>query len=213
MRNDSGHGTYWGSWFDAERTKWIGAPRGNATGINFFVAEVAAKRLRLRHDLVPKAGRIALLLNPANVANAEVTLREVQQAAPTIGLQIRILNASTISEIDAAFAAIAHEHSDAVFVGSDAFFTSRRGQFVTLTAVNKVPAAYGNRDFVAAGRLKSYGSSRIAMSARVPPGAMFIRRSGSCRGGSAACARAAAASALVSARYRSAAARSAALSG
>ena len=136
----------------------LARPGGNTTGINFFVAEVAAKRLRLLHDLVPKAGRIAVLLNPASAANAEVTLRDVQEAAPTIGLQIQILNASTIGEIDAAFAILAHEHPDALFVGSDAFFTSRRGQFVTLTAVNKIPAAYANRDFVEAGGLMSYGT-------------------------------------------------------
>jgi len=136
----------------------LARPGGNTTGINFFVAEVAAKRLRLLHDLVPKAARIAVLLNPANAANAEVTLREMQEAAPTIGLQIQILNASTIGEIDAAFATLAHEHPDALFVGSDAFFTSRRGQFATLTAVNKIPAAYANRDFVEAGGLMSYGT-------------------------------------------------------
>jgi putative ABC transport system substrate-binding protein len=136
----------------------LARPGGNTTGINFFVAEVAAKRLRLLHDLVPKAGRIAVLLNPASAANAEVTSRDVQEAAPTIGLQIQILNASTIGEIDAAFATLAHEHPDALFVGSDAFFTSRRGQFVTLTAVNKIPAAYANRDFVEAGGLMSYGT-------------------------------------------------------
>src|ERR1035437_896717 len=136
----------------------LARPGGNTTGINFFVAEVAAKRLRLLHDLVPKAGRIAVLLNPANAANEKGTLRDVQEAAPTIGLQIQIFNASTIGEIDAAFATLAHEHPDALFVGSDAFFTSRRGQFATLTAATKIPAAYTNRDFVAAGGLMSYGT-------------------------------------------------------
>jgi putative ABC transport system substrate-binding protein len=136
----------------------LARPGGNATGINFFVAEVTAKRLRLLHDLLPKAGRIAVLLNPANAANEKGTLRDVQEAAPTIGLQIQIFNASTIGEIDAAFATLAHEHPDALFVGSDGFFTSRRGQFATLTAVNKIPAAYANRDFVAAGGLMSYGT-------------------------------------------------------
>src|ERR1019366_6806788 len=136
----------------------LARPGGNATGINFFVAEVAAKRLRLLHDLVPKAVRIAVLLNPANATDAESTLRELQEAASTIGLQIQILNASTIGEIDAAFATLAHEHPDALFVGSDAFFTSRRGQFATLTAATKIPAAYTNRDFVAAGGLMSYGT-------------------------------------------------------
>ena len=72
----------------------LARPGGNATGINFFVSEVVAKRLRLLHDLVPKAVRVAVLVNPANAAIAETTLREVQEAAPTIGLQIQILNAT-----------------------------------------------------------------------------------------------------------------------
>ena len=101
----------------------LARPGGNATGINFFVNEVTAKRLRLLHDLVPKAVRIAVLLNPANATVAESTLREVQKAAPTIGLQIQILNASTIGEIDAAFASFAREPPDALFVAGDAFFT------------------------------------------------------------------------------------------
>ena len=136
----------------------LARPGGNVTGNNFFNTEVIAKRLRLLHDLVPKAVRVAVVVNPSNAVLTETTLRAVQEAAPTIGLQIQILNASTIGEIDAAFATLAHEHPDALFVGSDAFFTSRRGQFATLTAVNKIPAAYANRDFVAAGGLMSYGT-------------------------------------------------------
>ena len=119
---------------------------------------MTAKRLRLLHDLVPKAVRIAVLVNPANAAIAESTLREVQEAAPAIGLQIQILNATTIGEIDAAFATFARERPDALFVAPDAFFGSRRVQFVTLTAVNKIPAAYWDRDIVAAGGLMSYGT-------------------------------------------------------
>jgi putative ABC transport system substrate-binding protein len=88
----------------------LARPGGNVTGVNFFVHEVTAKRLRLLHDLVPKAVRIAVLLNPGNAAVAETTLRDVQEAAPSIGLQIQMtLNASTIGEIDAAFAALARE--------------------------------------------------------------------------------------------------------
>ena len=134
-------------------------PGGNATGANFLATEVAAKRLRLLHDLVPKAIRVAVLVNPANGQTAASTLREVREAAPAIGLQIQmILNASTIGEIDAAFAALARERPDALFVGPDGFFTSRRGQFATLTAVNKIPATYSNREYVAAGGLMSYGT-------------------------------------------------------
>jgi putative ABC transport system substrate-binding protein len=136
----------------------LARPGGNATGINTFVNEVVAKRLALLHDLVPKAVRIAVLVNPANASIAESTLRDVQQAAPTIGLQIRILNATTIGEIDVAFATFARERPDALFVAPDGFFVSRAVQFATLTARDKIPAAYANREIVAAGGLMSYGT-------------------------------------------------------
>jgi putative ABC transport system substrate-binding protein len=122
----------------------LARPGGNITGANFFATEVAAKRLRLLHDLVPSAVRISVLVNPASVSNTESTLREVQRAAPALGLNIEILNATTTSEIDAAFVALARERPDALFVGPDGFFTSRRMQFATLTAVNKIPATYSN---------------------------------------------------------------------
>ena len=98
----------------------LARPGGNATGINFFTQEVDAKRLGLLHELVPKAVRVAVLVNPANATSAETTLREVQEAARTIGLQIHVLNASTSREIDAAFAALARERPDALFVAGDA---------------------------------------------------------------------------------------------
>ena len=135
----------------------LARPGGNATGINYFVNEVVAKRLRLLHDLVPKAVRIALLVNPAN-PSAESTLRDMQEAAPAIGLQIQTLNATTIGEIDAAFAALARERPDAVFVAPDSFFISRRVQLAILAAVNRIPATYTNRDYVAAGGMMSYGT-------------------------------------------------------
>jgi len=141
----------------------LARPGGNATGINFFVSEVAAKRLRLLHELVPKAVRIAVLVNPANAAIAESTLREVQEAAPTIGLQIQILNATTIGEIDAAFAALERERLDALFVAPDGFFTSRAVQFATLTTRDRIPASYAARDFVAPGGLMSYGTDLADM--------------------------------------------------
>ena len=102
--------------------------------------------------------RIAVLVNPANASSAETTLREALEAAPTIGLQIQILKATTIGEIDAAFASLARGHSDALFVAADVFFTSRRGQFATLTARYRIPSAYATRDPVAAGGLMSYGT-------------------------------------------------------
>src|SRR5215475_3590249 len=141
----------------------LARPGGNATGVNYFHQEVTVKRLRLLHDLVPKAVRVAVLVNPGNASTAESTLREVQEAAPTIGLQIKILNASTIGEIDAAFATLARERPDALFVSPDGFFTSRRGQFATLTARDKIPATYSVREHVEAGGLMSYGTDIAGM--------------------------------------------------
>jgi putative ABC transport system substrate-binding protein len=136
----------------------LARPGGNATGINTFSQEVVAKRLRLLNELVPKAARIAVIVNPTNTATAEPTTRDVHEAATTIGLQIQILNAATIGEIDAAFATLARERPDALYVAPDSFFTSRRGQFATLTARDRIPAAYSQRDFVSAGGLMSYGT-------------------------------------------------------
>jgi putative tryptophan/tyrosine transport system substrate-binding protein len=136
----------------------LARPGGNATGINFFATELAAKRLRLLHDLVPKAVRIAVLLNPGNPSVAEVTLREVRDAAATMALQIQVLNASTIGEIDAAFATFTRERPDAFFVAGDAFFISQRVQLATLAARDKVPAAYPIREMALAGGLMSYGA-------------------------------------------------------
>jgi putative ABC transport system substrate-binding protein len=139
----------------------LARPGGNATGINFFASEVAAKRLGLLHQLVPKAVRFAVLVNPADGSVAETTSRDLQDAARIIGLQIQILNASTSGEIDTAFAAIAREHLDALFVAAGGFFTSRRVQFATLTARDRIPAAYEIRDYVAAGGLMSYGTDAV----------------------------------------------------
>src|SRR6202048_2944276 len=136
----------------------LAQPGGNATGINFFFTEVLAKRLRLLHDLVPKAVRIAVLVNPANAPLVESTLRETKESAQTIGLQIQVLNAATISEIDAAFATFARARPDALFVGPDAFFTDRRNQFTSLTARDGIPSAYANRELVEAGGLMRYGT-------------------------------------------------------
>src|SRR5262249_26544707 len=132
--------------------------RRQSDGGQFFVAEVIAKRLRLLHDLVPKVCRVAVLVNPANVSNTETTLHIVQETAHTLGLQIKIVNAATIGEIDAAFASFARERPDALFVAPDGFFVSRAVQFVTLTAHDRMPAAYPQRDMAAAGGLLSYGT-------------------------------------------------------
>jgi putative ABC transport system substrate-binding protein len=137
----------------------LSRPGGNATGINFFVAEVTAKRLRLLHDLVPRAIRVAVLANPANATAAATAIREMREAAPAMGLQIQtVLDATTVDEIDAAFTALTHKGADVLFVAPDGFFASRREQFATLAAVNKIPAAYWNRTFVTVGGLMSYGT-------------------------------------------------------
>jgi putative tryptophan/tyrosine transport system substrate-binding protein len=136
----------------------LNRPGGNATGVNFFHQEAVPKRLDLMHKLMPKAVRIAVLVNPASATGAETTTRAVQKAARVIGLQIEVLNASTIGEIDAAFAALARERADALFVSADAFFVSRRVQFVTLAARERIPAAYAQREFVEVGGLMGYGT-------------------------------------------------------
>ena len=133
-------------------------PGGNAAGINIMNQEVTAKRLRLLYDLVPKAVRIAVLVNPANPSVAESMIRDVRQAAPIIGLQIQTINATSIGDIDGDFAAFGGERPDALFVAPDSFFTSRRNQFAALTAGNRMPSSYAVRELVEAGGLMSYGS-------------------------------------------------------
>jgi len=139
-------------------------PGGNATGIHYFAVELTAKRLGLLHALAPKATRVAILVNPANGPSADETLRSVGDAARSIGLQTKVLNASTSGEIDAAFATLAHKCEDNVhandilFVSADGLFQSRSEQLVALTARDKIPAAYPDRAAVAAGGLMSYGT-------------------------------------------------------
>src|SRR5262249_5076001 len=123
----------------------LARPGGNATGINFFNLEVSAKRLGLLHDLVPKAVRLAVLVNPANAPTTETALRDIPDAAHAIGLQIQVLNAGTNREIEAAFATLVRDRADALFVAPDIFFVSRRVQFATLATRYKIPAAYPAR--------------------------------------------------------------------
>jgi putative ABC transport system substrate-binding protein len=144
----------------------LARPDGNATGVSFFTQQLVAKRLQLLHDLVPKAVRFAVLVNPTN-PSVETTLREVQEAASAIGLQIRILNATTIGEIDAALATLARERPDALFVAADAFFNSRRVQFTTMMARDRIPATYSTRDYVETGGLMSYGTDIAEMYRQV----------------------------------------------
>jgi putative tryptophan/tyrosine transport system substrate-binding protein len=133
-------------------------PGGNATGVDDFLQEVTGKRLGLLHELVPKAVRFAVLVNPANATVTEFTLRGVQEAARVIGLQIQVLNATTIGEIDAAFASLAHDRADALFLAPDAFLNSQGVQIATLAARDRIPAAYAIPQIAAAGGLMSYGA-------------------------------------------------------
>jgi putative ABC transport system substrate-binding protein len=136
----------------------LARPEGNATGINLFAQEVTAKRLGLLHDLVPKAVRIAVLVNPANASVAEATLRDVPEAARAIGLQIQVLEASTSREIEAAFATLVRDRADALFVAGDTFYVGRRVQFATLAARQGIPSSYSNRSYTEVGGLMSYGA-------------------------------------------------------
>jgi putative tryptophan/tyrosine transport system substrate-binding protein len=136
----------------------LARPGGNLTGINFFNAELVAKRLELLRELVPGAVRVAVLVNPANVTIEASTLRDVGVAARTIGLQLKILNASTSGEINAAFATLARERADALFVSSDPFFFTRRVQVTNLAARDRMPASASSRELAEAGLLMSYGT-------------------------------------------------------
>jgi len=134
-------------------------PAGNLTGINFFSGELAAKRLELLHQLVPKATRFAVLINPADVTTSETTLRDLEPAAHSLGLQIRVFNASTSNEIDGAFAAIGGgARLDALFVGNNGFLTTRRVQIVNTAIHQSIPATFSSREFAEVGGLMSYGS-------------------------------------------------------
>ena len=137
----------------------LNRPGGNATGINFFTAEVTAKRLGLLRDLLPAASRVAVLVNPTNVPNTSSTLKDTETAARALGLKIEVFNASTSREIDAAFAKLVSERPDALLVAPDAFFSDRRIQLANLAARHVLPASFSVREHVEAGGLMSYGAS------------------------------------------------------
>jgi putative ABC transport system substrate-binding protein len=137
----------------------LARPGGNQTGVNFVSSELVAKRLELLRELVPGAARVAVLVNPANTANTETTLRDVEPAARAVGFQIQVLNADTSREIDAAFATIVRDRPDALFSASSPYFTSRRIQLVQLAARHAIPATYPGRQYVEVGGLMSYGAN------------------------------------------------------
>ena len=134
-------------------------PGGNLTGVNFFAADLAAKRLGLLRELVPGAARIAVLVNPAHASITEATLKDVEVAARAIGLQVQVFNASTGREIGEAFATLARDRPDALLVGSGPFINARRVQLALLAGRYGIPAIYTGRTYVEAGGLISYGAS------------------------------------------------------
>jgi ABC-type uncharacterized transport system substrate-binding protein len=136
----------------------LNRPGGNATGINFFSGELTAKRLGLLRELLPRAARIAVLVNPADPVRTEYVMSEVQTAALALGLQIQVLKASTIQEINAAFTTLVRDRTDALFVGSDGFLNNRRVQLANLTARHALPTIFGTRNYVEVGGLMSYGA-------------------------------------------------------
>jgi putative tryptophan/tyrosine transport system substrate-binding protein len=136
----------------------VARPGGNATGINFFTGELLAKRLELLREMVPRAARIAVLINPATTTT-EATLNDLEAAARAMGLHIQVVRVGTRQEIDAAFATFARERPDALFVGSDTFFTTRRVQLITLAMRHAIPTAFPNRESAEIGGLMSYGTN------------------------------------------------------
>jgi ABC-type uncharacterized transport system substrate-binding protein len=140
----------------------LSRPGGNLTGIDVFTSELAAKRLEVLRDLLPKAARMGVLINPADASTTDSQLKEIEAAARAMGLQIKIHNADTRGEIDAAFEAMGRDRPDAVFVGTTAFLNGRRVQLAQLSTFYRLPAIYGLRDYVEVGGLISYGSDIIA---------------------------------------------------
>jgi putative tryptophan/tyrosine transport system substrate-binding protein len=147
----------------------LARPGGNATGINFYLAELglSAKRLGALRELVPGATRIAALVNPANAANAEAVTRDVSAAASAIGVRIDVVHASDSREIEAAFATLVRNRADALLVGTDPYFYSRRLQLATLATRHAIPAVYTVREYPEAGGLMSYGTSLTEMTRQI----------------------------------------------
>ncbi|HEV2549355.1 MAG TPA: ABC transporter substrate-binding protein [Stellaceae bacterium] len=137
----------------------INRPGGNATGVTQLSSELVAKRLGVLHDLLPAAKTVGLLVDP-NDPRAETQSNEIEEAARALGLQIRILKASTAGEIDTAFVELTQPRADALMVGSGNLLDDRREQVAALAAKHRVPSIYQYRDYVAAGGLMSYGASR-----------------------------------------------------
>jgi putative ABC transport system substrate-binding protein len=136
----------------------LNRPGGNITGVSFLSSDLVAKMLEALHELMPKAARIAMLVNPTN-QNAASDTKEAEVAARTRGLQLQVLNASNAREIDDAFALLVEQRA-ALLIEGDSFFIGRMKQFVVLTARHAIPAIFQGRDFPDAGGLMSYGANR-----------------------------------------------------
>jgi putative ABC transport system substrate-binding protein len=136
----------------------LSQPGGNLTGVNLFVGELVPKRLELLRELVPAMTRVAVFVNPANPAHAELHVREVESAGRAMRLRIQIFNTGTVREINAAFATLARERPDALFVSPDPYFVVRRVQIATLAAHYAIPTSFSTREPVEAGGLVSYGT-------------------------------------------------------
>jgi ABC-type uncharacterized transport system substrate-binding protein len=136
----------------------LNQPGGNVTGVDVLTSETGSKRLGLLRELVPKGATIAVLINPKSLGN-EDHLPDVQSAARSLGLQIRVLNVTDQGEIDAAFGVMARERPDALLINPDPLLSSRREQIVTLANHYKLPALGEWREFAEAGGLMSYGPS------------------------------------------------------
>jgi putative ABC transport system substrate-binding protein len=137
----------------------LARPGGQMTGVNFFNAELNAKRLEFLHELVPTARRIGVLVNPTNGPNTATLLKDVEPAAGAMGLQTQVLKASTMGEIDEVFAGFERERPDALYVSGDALFNNRRLRLALLAARYRMPASYGSRDYPEYGGLMSYGTN------------------------------------------------------
>ena len=144
----------------------LNRPGGNLTGVTTLFMDLGPKRLELLHELVPTATAIALLVNPS-LPNAEAQLRDLQEAAGTLGLQLRVLRASTERDIDTIFATLAQQRADALLVANSPLFVSRRDQIIAQAARNALPAMYFFRDFVTADGLMSYGPSFTNVSRQI----------------------------------------------
>ena len=128
--------------------------------MSLVITELEAKRLELLRDLVPKVLVVSVLTNPSN-PNAEIETEALVLATRALGLQMHIVKATSEGEIEAVFAAFAHQRPDALMIGSDPFFLSRHNQLVTLAATHAIPTMFFAREFVATGGLISYGASLV----------------------------------------------------